>query len=146
MTEKIITKHKTNKNYISVLQSIQDEFGFIPKNETLEISKALDIPYVKLWGVATFYSQFKLKKEGEKIIQVCDGTACHVNHSEELTKALEEELDLKAGETTKDGKFTLEVVNCIGACAKAPAIMMDEQVYGDLDAKKVKKIIKDLRS
>lgn len=139
--DSIVKKHENEKNIISVLQTVQEAYGFIPEHETAIIAKRLDIPLVKLWGVGTFYSQFKFKARGKYLIQVCNGTACHVNNSSELIEFLKEKLDIEEGETTSDGRFTLELVNCIGACARAPAIMINGKVYGNLTKESTGRII-----
>ncbi|MGV8163037.1 MAG: NAD(P)H-dependent oxidoreductase subunit E [Candidatus Nanoarchaeia archaeon] len=136
---------KTKHNVIGVLQDIMAKEGYISEANFVKLSKDFDIPLVELVGVATFYSQFKLKKPGKYTISICDGTACHVKKSTELINYLEDTLDIKAGKVTKDGKFGLECVNCIGACARAPAMMVNGVVYGKLDKKKVKEIINTLK-
>ena len=146
MEQEIIEKHNENKNIINVLQSIQEKFGYIPKNETASIAKALNLPLSKMWGVATFYSQFKFEKRGKFIIEECNGTACHVNGSGDLIETLQEILEVEPGHTTSDSLFTLELVNCIGACARAPAVMINGKVYGNLDNKELKKIINDYKT
>jgi NADH:ubiquinone oxidoreductase subunit E len=145
MLDQIIEKHKTNKNNVEILQSIQAEFGYIPRKETQEIAKKLEIPLVKLWGVATFYAQFKLEKTGRNVIQICNGTACHVNSSAKLIDLIKTELHIKQGETTKDNQFSLQLVNCLGACAKAPTMMLNSKVYGQLTPGKLRTIINDLK-
>jgi NADH-quinone oxidoreductase E subunit len=136
--EKIV---KNRPNVINILQSLQEEKGYLDRDEMLKISKSLDIPIIDLYGVATFYSLFKLEKQGKHLITVCSGTACHVKKSDKITEELEKILGIKRGNTTEDGKFTLETVNCIGACARAPAMMVDNEVYGELTPKKLKAII-----
>ncbi len=142
--DKIIEKCKGTKNAVEILQEIQKECGFISRENMIAASKRLDVPLVKLYGVATFYTQFKLHPEGQYKIAVCRGTACHVKSSKKLLEHLEKKLKIKAGETTADNKFTLECVNCIGACAKAPAMMINDTVYGDLREKMIDKIIEEL--
>ncbi|MFT4302939.1 MAG: NADH-quinone oxidoreductase subunit NuoE [Candidatus Woesearchaeota archaeon] len=141
MTADIVKKHVSDKNIISVLQSIQGKYGYIPEKETQVIARELGIPLAKMFGVITFYSQFKLKKSGKYVISICNGTACHVNRSADIIESLKQHLKVELGDTTDDGLFTLECVNCIGACARAPAIMINGKVYGDLDSKKVIKVI-----
>ncbi len=139
--EKVEQILKEKPNVINVLQDLQDEKGFLEHDDMLKLSKEHDIPTIDLYGVATFYSLFKLEKQGEHVIKVCSGTACHVKSSDKLTIELEKLLGIKRNETTEDGKFTLETVNCIGACARAPAMMIDDEVFGELTPKKLKAII-----
>lgn len=144
-TEQIIEKHTVDKNVVSILQSIQDKYGYIPEDKSKEIAKKLNIPFVKLWGVATFYSQFKFQKPGKYIIQICNGTACHVNDSGKLIEALKESLEIEEGKTTEDGLFTIELVNCIGACARSPNVSINGRVYGFLTVEKLKEIIDNIK-
>ena len=99
---------------------------------------------INILGLAFFYSQCRLTKHGKYTISICRGTACHVKNSESILEAIESLLNIKKGETTKDGKFTIETVNCIGACAKAPAMMINRVVYGELTKDKVKKILSEM--
>ncbi|MBN1157169.1 NADH-quinone oxidoreductase subunit NuoE [Candidatus Woesearchaeota archaeon] len=151
MKDEFLNEIKTKKpedikpNVVEALQKIQSENGFLPKEELIRISHELDIPGTDIYGVATFYGQFKLAERGKYIVSVCTGTACHVKGSNNLLDFLEKYLKIKAGETTADRKITLEAVNCIGACARAPAIMINDNVYGELDEEKVKKIIAGLK-
>jgi NADH:ubiquinone oxidoreductase subunit E len=132
---------KEKQNIIAVLQGIMAKENYISEENFVRLSRELEIPLVNLQGVATFYSQFRLTKPGKHTVKICDGTACHVKNSPALQRYLEETLDIKAGQVTKDGNFGLEVVNCIGACARAPSMMIDETVYGKLDKKKIKEIL-----
>jgi NADH-quinone oxidoreductase subunit E len=109
------------------------------------LSKKINVPLAQISGVATFYNWFKLKPIGKYHVSICRGTACHVNNSEQLLYFLEKKLKIKAGELTDDKMFSLECVNCIGACAKAPAMMINDDVYGELTEKKIDKIIDDLK-
>jgi len=135
------SKEEKGPNVIAILQDLQEDKGYLNKDDMIKLSKELDIPGIDIYGVATFYSQFKLKPSGKYTVSMCTGTACHVKGSNTLLDYLSELLGIKVGETTKDGKITLEGVNCIGACAKAPAMMVNETVYGELDKKETKKII-----
>jgi NADH-quinone oxidoreductase subunit E len=141
----IIEKHKEDKNCIAIMQSLQEALGFIPETELSVIARSLDIPLAKFYGVATFYSQFRLRKSGKYLIQLCNGTACHVNGSQALIEFLREYLKVKEGSTTEDGLFTFELVHCIGACAKAPSMMINGSVYGNLTTEKIKKIVEDYK-
>jgi len=140
---------KANKNLkanvIEILQELQEKEGYLPQKDMINLSNKLNIPGVDISGVATFYSQFKFQKPGKYLINICNGTACHVKGSLSILGYLESFLGIKCGQTTADGKITLQSVNCIGACAKAPAMMINTIVYGELDKKKIKKIIDDLQ-
>jgi NADH:ubiquinone oxidoreductase subunit E len=136
--------HNGKSNIIEILQHIMEHDGYISEENFVKLSKDFDVPLVELVGVATFYSQFKFAKPGKYTISLCDGTACHVKKSTDIIKHVEELLEIKTGKITKDGKFGLECVNCIGACARAPAMMINGVVYGKLDKKKVKEIIESL--
>ena len=140
------TQEMHEKNLIQLLQEIQEKQGYVSEEAIIKLSKEMGIPTINLYGVLTFYSQFKLKQPGKHHVCVCRGTACHVKKSDEILKALEEQLKIKHGETTKDKEFSLEAVNCIGACARAPAIMINKKVYGELDKDKSRKLIQKIRS
>jgi NADH-quinone oxidoreductase E subunit len=135
----------SRKNVIELLQEIQIQKGYLPEEEIVKISKELDVPAVELCGVATFYSQFKTNPPGKYKISICRGTACHVKRSDELLRYVEELFELHEGQTSADKKFTLDIVNCLGACAKAPVMMINNEVYGELTKEKVKQIIEGLK-
>ncbi len=138
--------HNNEGNVISLLQDVESRFGYIPEDVIERISSELDIPMAKFYGVATFYAQFHLKPRGENIITACCGTACHVKGSERLISGLEKELQIPAGEdTTEDGKFTLEKVNCVGACSIAPVVIINNEVYGKMTTDKLMREIKKLK-
>lgn len=146
--EAILKKFTKNDKsaLIPLLQEIQQEFGYLPEDELQVAADFIGMPLSKVYGVATFYNQFRLNPLGEHIIRVCRGTACHVKNSANLLVALETELKIKAGETTKDKKFTLETVSCIGACSIAPVIQVDDEYHGRLTVKDIPKIIKSYRT
>jgi NADH:ubiquinone oxidoreductase subunit E len=128
---------------IPILQKIQTHFRFLPM-ETLEhVAKISDITPSQLYGVATFYSQFRMNPVGETIIRVCHGTACHVGGANTLTEALEREFKISDGETTEDKKYTIESVACVGCCSLAPVVVVGEDTYGKLNTGKLIKIIKE---
>jgi len=129
---------------IPVLQKAQDVFGYLPREVLQSIADRLGVSLTKVYGVATFYSQFHLTPRGRHIIQQCDGTACHVRGAPRIIETVERELGIKAGETTPDLKYTYEVVYCLGSCALAPMAMIDDQVARGLTAKKMLDIIKNL--
>lgn len=128
-------------NLISILQDIQEIYGYLPEKSLKEISNHLCIPLSSVYGVATFYNQFRLTPLGKNIIRVCRGTACHVKNSANILIALENELGICAGQTTRDKLFTLETVACIGACSIAPVININDEYYGRVSIKEISKII-----
>ncbi|MBN2250535.1 MAG: NADH-quinone oxidoreductase subunit NuoE [Candidatus Altiarchaeota archaeon] len=141
----ILSKYRGRSDLIDILEDIQETFGYISGENMRLIEQRLKIPLVDVYGVVTFYSAFKLKPLGRHTIKICKGTACHVKKADLVQEWIEELLDIKEGETTADGRFTMECVNCIGACAKAPNIMIDEEVYGNLSKEKVGGIIRKFK-
>ncbi|MHA1520014.1 MAG: NADH-quinone oxidoreductase subunit NuoE [Promethearchaeota archaeon] len=127
---------------IPVLQAVQSEHGYLSEKHIYVISDHLSIPSSKIYGVATFYTQFRLKPLGRHVINLCQGTACHVKGSEKLIPVFEQELKCKAGETTKDGKFTFNLVACLGACALSPVVNIDSDFYGNIKIGDIKKILR----
>lgn len=130
---------------IPLLQSAQDAYGYIPESAMGLISDAVGIPTADIYGVVTFYSQFRLKPMGKNIIKVCDGTACHVNSSTGIIRTLESELKLDGDETTEDGLFTMQKVACLGCCSLSPVLMINDETYGRLDPKKVQQLLKQYK-
>lgn len=146
LLDKLIEKFNGKKgNLIPVLQEIQNFYGYLPKLALTNISEKLNIELNDIMGVATFYSQFRLKPVGKNIIKVCHGTACHVQNAKKITDCLKEELDVLDGETTEDGLFTLESVACLGCCSLAPVMMIGEDTFGKLTPEETIKIIKKYR-
>jgi len=142
--EKIFNKYSKNKEYlIPVLQDVQEKYGYLSEDNLILIAEYLNVPASKVYGVATFYNQFRLLPLGKHIIRVCRGTACHVKGSSQILDTLQSELNISVGETTKDGLYTLETVACLGACSIAPVIVIDDEFYGRLEPKDVKSIIKN---
>ena len=129
---------------IPVLQKAQGVYGYLPPQVLRLIADRLGVSLSKVYGVATFYSQFHLTPRGRHIIQQCDGTACHVRGAARIIEAVERELGIKAGETTPDLKCTYEVVYCIGSCALAPTAIVDDQVAGRLTPEKTLSLIENL--
>lgn len=119
---------------IPILQRSQDVYGFLPRVVLAEIARRTRIPLHQLYGVATFYAQFRLKQRGKHLIRVCDGTACHVRGSAKNIKALETALGVEAGTTSADMKYSLEIVYCLGSCGLAPVAVVGEKVHGRLSA------------
>lgn len=129
---------------IPILQRAQDAFGYLSPDTLRSISEELDYPLSDIYGVVTFYSQFRLSPRGKFIIKVCHGTACHVGGSESISEALEKELKIRHGETTPDMKFTLERVACLGCCSLAPCIMINDETYGRLSPEKAREVIRSI--
>ena len=130
---------------IPLLQSAQDSYGYIPEKIIEYISEIVDIPAAEVYGVITFYSQFRLKPLGKYVIKVCEGTACHVNGVKNIMKALQNELGIVIGETSSDGLFTMQSVACLGCCSLAPVIMINDETYGNLTPHMIKQILKKYR-
>lgn len=126
---------------IPVLQLVQEHFGYLPRPAMEQVARRLRLPLSRLYGVATFYAQFKMTPRGRNIIRVCKGTACHIQGSPKVAGRIEEILQIKVGETTPDLKFTLEEVACIGACALAPVMMINDDPHGRLTPDKIKDIL-----
>lgn len=145
--DKIYKNHRDNEgNIISLLQDIQAELGYIPEDAVAWFSKKLDIPASRFFGIATFYAQFHLQPRGKNVVTTCCGTACHVKGSEKLLNGLVRELGLPEGEsTTEDRRFTVEKVNCVGACSIAPVVIVNNKVHGKMTADKLMKEIKQLK-
>jgi NADH-quinone oxidoreductase subunit E len=138
----VLDKYQRNKGMlVSILQDIQAEYNYLPKESLIRVSKGLDIPLSQVYGVATFFKAFSLTPRGRHLINVCLGTACHVRGAVRIMEAIERELDIKAGETTEDLKYTLERVNCVGACALGPIVIVDGEPVGDMATSKVKPLL-----
>lgn len=130
---------------IPILQEVQHRLGYLSREAVAEVGRHLKLPASKIYGVATFYNQFRFQPQGKFHIQVCRGTACHVKGSSAVLDAVERELAVKAGNTTRDGLFSLEVVACIGACGLAPVISVNGEFYAGVTTKKVGKILDEYR-
>jgi NADH:ubiquinone oxidoreductase subunit E len=131
---------------IPILQAVQEEFRYVPLEVMERIAARTEMSEAQLYGVATFYTQFRLTPVGERIVKVCHGTACHVGGAEGLTEAMESRLGVKTGENTPDMKYTLSSVACVGCCSLAPVVMVDGKTYGKLDRKKAARIIDDFEN
>lgn len=141
--DEIMTKLDNNPSHlIGILQDVQEEARFLPPDALQYISEKLGIPLSQIYHVATFFRAFSLEPRGKHTCQVCMGTACHVRGAQNILDELERKLDIKAGQTTDDKEFSLETVNCVGACALAPVVVVDEDYHGDVQASKVDRVIK----
>jgi NADH-quinone oxidoreductase subunit E len=131
---------------VPILQAVQEEYRYLPEEVMTLVATSLAIPAAKVFGVATFYSHFALAPKGKYVIRVCDGTACHVKGSQELVDALETRLGLGGPRrTTADMLFTLETVSCLGACGLAPAMVVNDEVHGQVDAAGALAIVEGIR-
>jgi len=135
---------KTSGSLITILQKAQDIYGYLPVEVLRFVASKTGVKPAAVYGVATFYTQFRLNPVGKHIILLCNGTACHVNGSEKIEDALCEELKIKEGETTADNMFTLESVACLGCCSLAPVMMIDGEAYGMLTPDKARQIVRDI--
>jgi len=148
LIKKIVSEFKGEgrDKLIPVLQKVQSEIGFISKEAVVEIGSVLNLPSSKIYGVATFYNQFRFEPKGKYHILVCRGTACHVKGSADTLEAVERELGIKAGKTSRDGLFSIEVVACIGACGLAPVININGEFFAKVTTEKIKEIIETYRA
>ena len=141
-----ISKYSNEKKaLLSILQDIQEEYNYLPKEALINVSKILDIPLIDVIGVATFYSSFSLKPRGKYIITTCLGTACHVKGGPKILNEFERKLNIPAGSTTADKQFTLETVACLGCCAIGPVVEVDGNYYSQTTIKTVNSILKKYR-
>ena len=140
--DKIIDKYVGKKGIlIQLLLDIQKQINWIPKKAIIRISQTLNIPCSQIYRVASFYTVLSLEPIGRHLVRVCEGTACYVRGGPRILDFLESKLDIKSGETTKDNKFTLETVNCLGCCALGPVVEIDKQYFGKLNSSKLEKLL-----
>lgn len=136
--------HDSVGSLISILQDIQDEIGFLSEEAIVLVGKHLDMPTSKIYGLATFYNQFRFQPRGKFHIQLCHGTSCHVLGAVTLIELLEKKLKIKAGQTSRNGVYSLEIVPCMGACAFSPVVSINGKFYGNLNKLKVEELLDDL--
>ena len=141
----ILNEFKGQKGaVIPILQRLQDAYGYLPRDILAITSRKTGIPISQLYGVATFYAQFRLTPRGKHLIRICDGTACHVSGSEKIIQGIDNALHIEPGGTTQDLKYTLEIVYCVGSCGLAPVALVNDQVFGhakpELFVKQIKKL------
>ncbi len=131
---RIVSEYGNDKdsNLIAILQQTQDKYGYLPKQALKEVSRLMDVPLTRIFGIVTFYSQFTFTPRGRHAIKICSGTACHVKGADDVKQVVKEQLNVVEGETTADYQFTLETVACIGTCFLAPVMMVDEKYFGKL--------------
>jgi NADH-quinone oxidoreductase subunit E len=145
-TKEIIKKYNRDKSsLIAVLQDIQEQYNYLPKDALATVNEEMEIPASRIYEVATFYGSFSLTPRGEHVVRLCMGTACHVRGAAGILDKLERTLGIKPGQTTSDKKFTLETVNCVGACALGPVMVIDGEYHGQVNMAKVDKVIGPLK-
>lgn len=141
--EAILEKYHRNRRFlVSVLQDIQGEYYYLPKEILMKTSEALDVPLSQIYGVATFFKAFSLEPRGRHLVNVCVGTACHVRGAVRVLESIERETGIKPGETDSDLKFSLEAVNCLGCCALGPVMVVDGEYHGKLSPAKAAEVLK----
>jgi NADH-quinone oxidoreductase subunit E len=146
LMDPLIGKYRNSQgNLIPLLQGTQEIYGYIPNEAFHKLHQEAGLELNEMYGVATFYAQFRLVPAGKHIVKMCHGTACHVQSVTAITDELLDFLEIKDGETTTDGLFTLETVACLGCCSLAPVMMIGEETYGKLSPKEAVKIIKEIR-
>ncbi|MFC1522404.1 NADH-quinone oxidoreductase subunit NuoE [Elusimicrobiota bacterium] len=142
----ILKEHSHNRGgLISILQDVQTEYGYLPEEALRTVASSTGRDLIDVYGVASFYSSFSLKPRGKHIISVCLGTACHVRGGEQIAAEFERKLKISAGETTSDGEFTLETVNCLGCCAIGPVAVVDGQYHGQVNPRDVDAMVKSCK-
>ncbi|QUH23535.1 NADH-quinone oxidoreductase subunit NuoE [Methanobacterium alkalithermotolerans] len=140
---KILSRYSGKKSdLVPLLQEIQSEYGYLSEELMKEVSHFTNVPESEIYGVATFYTQFRFIPKGKKHISVCTGTACHVTGAQQIIEGMERHLNIKEGETTPDEEYSLESVGCLGCCALAPAAMVNDEIKSKLSLRNIKKLFK----
>jgi NADH-quinone oxidoreductase E subunit len=145
VVKEVISGYPEDKNLLGILKEVQARLGYLSDQTIIEVAKEVGLPASKVYGVATFYSLFTTEPKGDHIIRVCESAPCYILGSRDVLLVLEDELGISVGETTPDKKFTLEAVSCLGVCGVAPAMMIDDAVYGNLTREKICEIIAEYR-
>ena len=144
--DEIIAKHEPKRPIVAILQDIQEEYRYLPKEALLYLSDAVYVSIAKIYSVATFYENFSLEPKGKYVIKICDGTACHVRKSIPILNALRNKLGLTEGKkTTDDGLFTVETVSCLGACGLAPVMTVNDKVHPAMTPESATALIEELK-
>ncbi len=143
--QEIVERYRGGRGtLIGVLQDITQTYGYLPEEVLREVSGEIDVPISRFYSLATFYKSFRLEPMGRKHVCVCVGTACHVRGAGRIVDTVERELKIQAGQTTADGEVTLETVACVGACAMGPLVTVNGEYHGNMDQKKLKKLLKEI--
>jgi NADH-quinone oxidoreductase subunit E len=144
--DEVLDQHRSERGaIIPVLQKAQEIYGFLPAEVLKYIAKGLNVPLSQIYGVATFYAQFYLARRGRNSVRCCDGTACHVRGAAKIISELEDDIGIRAGETTPDYRVTLEVVYCLGSCGLSPVAVVNGQVVGRLVPAKAVQMVRELK-
>jgi len=136
---------KYGKYLIPILQDIQQFYNYLPEEMLRILAEKMHIPFIDVYGVVTFYNSFNLAPKGEHTITVCTGTACYIRGGPKIVEAVARELNIEAGQTTDDMKFSLETVNCLGCCAIGPTVVIDGEYYGEMTAQKTLKLLRTIK-
>ena len=145
--KKIVKKYDYKPTaLIMVLQDVQTHYKYLPREALELVSEKMKLPFAQIYAVATFYKSFSLEPKGKHHVCVCTGTACHVRQARVIVEKLERDLNIKTGETTDDGEYSLETVNCLGACALGPLVTADDEYFGNMTVTKVDKMMDDIKS
>lgn len=141
----ISAKYGADRSYlVPILQDIQREYNYLPKDALEQVGEILAVPLSKIYEVATFYKAFSLRPRGRHLLHLCLGTACHVRGAEPIAAIVEQQLGIKPGETSADGEFTFETVGCLGACALGPILVVNEEYHGQMNIAKTTQLLKQL--
>ena len=143
--EGIATQGKGRGDLLVLLEEAQNRFGYLSAELIAELAKSLDMSLSDVYGMATFYSFLATKPQGRNVIRICRSLPCYLKNYQNIAESVEKKIGIKPGETTPDGKFSLELTNCIGACDKAPAMMINNEVHGDLTPSKITRILKSYK-
>ena len=136
---------RESSSILAILQDIQDEENYLPKETVKQVAQELGVPLARIYALSTFFSSFSLEPRGKHICTVCMGTACHVRGAPRLVEHIEREFDIPAGQTTKDMQLTLETVNCVGACALGPLVILDGEYHGNMNPAKLDRVFRPLK-
>jgi NADH-quinone oxidoreductase subunit E len=143
----IVKKHKTERGaMIAILQDIQSTYSYVPRAAIERVTKLTGVPASDIFGIVTFYAQFRLTPQGENLIKVCHGTACHLNGAEKIAESVCKRVSANEGETSGDGRYTVEKVACLGCCSLAPTFMINDETYGRLTPDNVSKVIAEFEA
>ncbi len=145
IVQEVLSRHGKGGSLVTILRDVQDKCAYLPEEAMIHIARGLGIPASEVYEVATFYSFLSADPLGENTIRICRSTPCFLKNSETIVKTVEKELGISVGETTEDGKFSLQLTNCIGACDRAPAMMVNRKIYGDLTAEKTARILSEYK-